>query len=277
MRVGFIGLGTMGKAMAANQIKAGFDLIAFDTRREPLDELRALGAKIAGSAQEVGEQADVVGISVRDDAQVDSVVLGAQGLLASPRRDAVVVIHTTCHPDTVRAIGAKAKEKGVGVLDAPVSNGAKGAFNASLCFMVGGDAVLFDRCRPVFAASGRDIIHFGPLGAGATAKLAHQVICLGTLNAVAEGMLLAESTGIDLQTFSEVLRHSSAQSHFAQTWLNRLEERGRDMAAVMCESVDPALRLGRELDVPLSLTALGQQILPARIRSATRSWASAKK
>jgi 2-hydroxy-3-oxopropionate reductase len=264
-RVGYIGLGNMGKLIAINQLRSGFDLITFDVRREPLDELKALGARIATSARAVGEAADIIGLSLRDDDQVKAVILGDDGVLTGARPETTIAIHTTCHPSTVREIAEQARAKGVGVLDAPVSNGPVGAANASLCFMVGGDEALFARCRPVFAASGQDIFHVGGLGTGAIAKLAHQAIVVGTISAVAEGMLLAETAGVNLEAFHEVVIHSAARSVFAEQWLSRFKDLDPELVKVMYESVDPALRLGRELNVPLIVTALGQQVLPLRV------------
>jgi 3-hydroxyisobutyrate dehydrogenase len=117
----------------------------------------------------------------------------------------------------------------------------------------------------VFAASGKDIFHVGGLGTGAIAKLAHQAIVVGTISAVAEGMLLAETAGVNLPAFHEVVCHSAARSVFAEQWLSRFQDLNPELVKVMYESVDPALRLGRELNVPLIVTALGQQVLPLRI------------
>jgi 2-hydroxy-3-oxopropionate reductase len=129
--------------------------------------------------------------------------------------------------------------------------------------MVGGEKALLDRCHEVLAASGDDVVHVGPLGAGVKTKLAHQVICIGTLNAVAEGMLLAETAGVDMQAFGEVLRQGSARSHFTDTWVSgRFRDRTPEQSAVMRDSVDPALELARELGVRLPLAALAQQLFP---------------
>lgn len=265
LKVGYIGLGDMGKPIAINQAKNHFDLMVFDKRAEPLDELRALGARIARSPREVAEHADIVGLSLRDDAQVESVVLGPDGILSGARPGAVITVHTTCHPDTIRKLAEHAKPKGVGVLDAPVSKGSVGAARAALCFMVGGDKALFDKCRPIFEASGSEIFHVGDLGSGSIAKLAHQVIVVGTLSAVAEGMLLAKTAGVDLQAFDQVVRHGAAQSYFADAWLDRVKDMRPEVIAVMSESVDPALKLGRELGISMLLTGLGQQLLPLRV------------
>jgi 3-hydroxyisobutyrate dehydrogenase-like beta-hydroxyacid dehydrogenase len=255
--------------MAINQIKAGFELTVFDTQKAALEELRSLGAHIANSAREVAEVAEIIGLSLRDDEQVETVMLGPDGVLDGARPGTVVAIHTTAHPATIEKLAKAAKAKGVKVIDAPVSiNGADYHGrdpNATLCFMVGGDEDAFEKARPVFAASGTDIFHVGALGSGAIAKLAHQVICVGTVTAVAEGMLLADHAGISLKAFDEVLRHSAARSYFAEVWLERFKDRSPELVAVMSESVDPALKLARELKIQLPLTALGQQVLPQRV------------
>lgn len=265
MKTGYIGLGNMGLPIAMNQIKKGFELTAFDLRQEPLAELEALGAHIATSPEDLASQAEVIGLSLRDDAQLETVILGERGVLRGAKPGSIITIHTTCHPETVRHIAQAAAERGVGVLDAPVSNGPVGAAAGTLCIMVGGDKAHFERARPVLAASGKDVFHVGALGAGAIAKLAHQVIVVGTITAVAEGMLLAETAGVDVHAFDQVLRHSAARSYFSETWLTRFKDLKPELVAVMYESVDPALRLARELDIPLIETALAQQVLPLRV------------
>jgi len=219
-KVGFIGLGEQGKPMAINLAKAtDFDLMVHDLRKEAVDELVALGARRANSSREVGTHSDVIEVIVVDDAQVEAVVLGDQGVIAGARPGSVVAIHSTIRPSTIRKVAAECAAQGIGVIDAPVSGGARGAQTRTMCYMVGGDKEPEDRYRPIFETSGKSIFHLGPLGSGMIAKLAHQVIiCLNVL-AAGEGMMLAKKAGLDLAMMQEVIRAGGASSRVADSWI----------------------------------------------------------
>jgi 3-hydroxyisobutyrate dehydrogenase-like beta-hydroxyacid dehydrogenase len=144
-KVGFIGLGEQGKPMAINLANAdGIDLMVYDLRKEPVDELLALGAQKANSPREVGAHSDVIEVIVVDDAQVETVVLGSDGILSGARAGSIVAIHSTIRPATVRKIGAACAARGVGVIDAPVSGSSRGAHTRTMCYMIGGDKELVD-------------------------------------------------------------------------------------------------------------------------------------
>jgi 3-hydroxyisobutyrate dehydrogenase-like beta-hydroxyacid dehydrogenase len=266
-RVGYIGLGNMGKPIAANLLKAGFDVMVYDLREAPLNELAQAGAKIARSAREVGAGSEVVGLSVVDDAQVEEAVLGADGVLAGAAPGSIVTLHSTIHPRTVKKVGAACREKGVHVLDAQVSGGQRGAIAAKLTFMVGGEKEIFDKCRPVFAASSTNIFYMGGLGTGAATKLAQQVIvCINRMSAY-EGMKLAEKAGVDLKALQAVVHTTGAQSRVVDGWL---QEYGRitdtdstsaqGMAHLFWKGLCPALELGHEHGLSMPATALVQQL-----------------
>ena len=264
-RVGHIGLGSMGKIMARNQISAGFSLTVFDIRKEPMRELEPLGAVTASSAKEVAERSEIVCISVVDDVQVKEVMLGSEGVLAGARPGLVVAIHSNVQPKTAHKIGALADKLGVGVIDATVSGAQFGAEARTLCFMVGGDKALLERCRPVFEASGPHIFHMGPLGTGGAMKLAQQVIfCLNRLAAY-EGMVLAEKAGVDLRAAQEALHWTLGQSHVTDHWLERYRDTEPDKRRIfttILHSVSHALELAYDLGVPLPASALMQQLFP---------------
>jgi 3-hydroxyisobutyrate dehydrogenase-like beta-hydroxyacid dehydrogenase len=265
MRVGHIGLGSMGKAMARNQLAAGFALTVFDLRREPMRELESLGASVASSSKEVAQRSEIVCISVVDDVQVKEVVLGADGVLAGAAPGLVIAVHSNLQPKTAIKIGQLAGERGVGVIDATVSGAQIGAEARTLCFMVGGDKALLERCRPVFEASGPHIFHVGPLGTGGAMKLCQQVIfCLNRLAAY-EGMVLAEKAGVDLKAAQEALHWTLGQSHVTDHWLERYrdtEPEKRRIFATILHSVSHALELAYDLGVPLPAAALMQQLFP---------------
>jgi len=268
MKTGYVGLGHMGFPIAKNVLAAGHDLMVYDLRDEPMRELAALGARCADCPREVGEHAEIVELSVVDDAQVEEVVAGHQGILDGAQPGTIVVVHSTIHPRTVQHLAEIASPKGVGVLDACLSGGSSGAQGGSLCYMVGGDAALLERCRPVFETSGAHIFHCGAVGMGAATKLAQQVIiCLNRLSAY-EGMRLAEKAGVDLNVLQSIVRLTTAQSRVADNWeqyrrtMGADNEDGRAIAHLFWKGLCAALELGHELGHPMSATALVQQLFP---------------
>jgi len=266
-RVGFIGLGNIGKPMAVNVATAGFDLMVYDVRGEPLTELAALGATIAHSPREIGAHGEIIELVVVDDAQVEAVTLGEGGVLSGAKPGSIIAIHSTVHPKTVRKIAELAKARGVDVIDAQVSGGERGAQAKTLCYMVGGDKALFERCRPVFATSGANIFHLGELGAGAIAKLAHNLIVYVNMLAASEGMRLAEKAGLDLKALQEVVHVSAGQSRVADNWLQqrRLKEvytsGPQGLMQLIHKDLRLALELGHDLGLPLPGAALTQQLI----------------
>jgi 3-hydroxyisobutyrate dehydrogenase len=258
----------MGKPLAINAIKSGFDVMVYDLREEPLKELAGLGAKIGRSIKEVGEHGEVIGVAVVDDKQAESVALGERGLLSAAKPGAVIVIHSTIHPETIMKIATQAELTGVGVIDAEMSGGPGGVESRTLSFMVGGEMQHLEKCRPVLAASGDKIFHMGKLGNGAITKLAHQVICVGTLVAVAEGMLLGEKAGLDPKDLSKVVNASAARSFMSEQWLNRFSSVDQSIVEIFFKCLTPALELAHELDVSLPSTAVVQQMVPLRVGAA---------
>jgi 3-hydroxyisobutyrate dehydrogenase-like beta-hydroxyacid dehydrogenase len=265
--VGFVGLGRMGKPIAANILAAGFDLMVFDLQDEPMGELARLGAKRARSLQDLSEYSEVVGLAVVDDSQVEEVLMSDSGLLQNGRRDSIIVIHSTIMPGTVRKLAQLGQAKGVTVLDAPVSGGEEGARQRQLCYMVGGDKEVFERVRPVLAASAAHIFHMGELGNGAAAKMILQVVvCINMLGAY-EAALLADKCGLDFRALQEVLRVSSGQSLVVDHWLERFKRPDDPLAVrqrrteVFSESLSPALLSARTLNFELPGAALAQQLL----------------
>lgn len=263
LRVGFVGLGAMGRPMAENTLRAGHDLMVHDLRQAPEQELAAMGARVGSSGREVGAHGDVIQIAVPDDAQVEAAVLGEDGVLAGARPGAVIAIHSTIHPNTARRIGERAAQSGVHVLDAQMTGGQHGALDRALTFMVGGSAEALERARPVLAASGSDIFHMGGLGTGATTKVAQQAITCINLMAAVEGFRLAERAQINMEAFQQVLASSTAQSYVIsqRMGLDRAEGEGRDPRPFY-RGLRAVLSLAFDLDVPVPATALAQQTIP---------------
>ena len=266
-RVGFIGLGNMGKHMAINIAKAGFDLMVYDLRPEPIRELTALGAKAARSADEIGAHGEIIEIVVVDDRQVEAVLLGEGGALSAAKRGSIIVIHSTVHPRTVRKLAEQAAAKGVTLIDAEVSGGERGALAKTLCYMVGGDKAAFERCRPIFATSGANIFHLGALGSGAITKLAHNLIVYVNMLAASEGMRLAEKAGVDLKSMEQVVHAGAAQSRVADHWSQQRKLKDtytsgpRGLMELMHKDLRLALELGHDLGLSLPGAALTQQLL----------------
>jgi 2-hydroxy-3-oxopropionate reductase len=267
LKIGFIGLGTMGKPMAVNIAKAGLDLTVYDLREEPCKDLALLGAKVAPSAREVAERSDIIEIVVVDDEQTERVVGGEQGLIHGARSGSIVAVHSTILPVTVRKIAAWCSAKGVDVIDAPVSGGQKGAQDRELCYMVGGKAVVLEKCRSVFATSASHIFHLGELGMGATAKMLSQIaVCLNMI-AAHECELLCDKTGLDFKMLQEVLHVSAGQSFVLDHWRGRFirpeesEAVRRQRAEVFSKSLSPALELARDVGVSLPGAALAQGLM----------------
>ncbi len=202
-RVGFVGLGNIGKPMALRLAAAAesgdVDLWVYDVAPEPVAELAAAGAKAAGSVGELAQVADVICVMVRDDAQVRAV---AREVGPGP----VLVIHSTVAPGTPAELGAD----GLTVLDAPVSGGPMGAADGSLAIMVGGADGAFATALPALDAMGSKVVHAGPLGAGTRMKLARNLIHFVAFTAVTEAQRLAEAAGLDLRALGEVVRHTDA-------------------------------------------------------------------
>ena len=266
-KVGYIGIGNIGKPIATNVVKGGFDLMVCDLREEPMKELAALGAKMARYPMEVGKHAEIIEMSVVDDAQVETVIAGEKGILSGAQRGTIIAIHSTIHPRTVKRVAELAKASGVHMVDAQVSGGERGARAKTLCYMVGGEKEDFERCRPVFETSGKEIFHVGQVGMGAVAKLAQQVIVMMNRLSAYEGMLLGESAGLDPKILQQVVRASSGDSRVASNW-DQYRDIGTSDLAIAQERLGgfykgliPALELGHELGLSLPGLALTQQLL----------------
>jgi len=259
-RVGFIGLGTMGLRMAKNVVHAGFDLTVYDRLEAPLREMEQLGAHVAGSVGELAKAADIIEIAVAPAAQVENVILGEDGIVASARAGTIIDSHSTILSADIQRVAAEAERHGIHVLDAQMSGGYQGVEKRTLCFMVGGDAAILERCRPVLNASGSAIFHLGAIGTGAATKIAQNTILAGALVATAEGFALAKGSGIDLEVFQDVIHASAAQSHVAdawlQTWGNRVQP---DAYKWILES---ALSMAEELGISLPASALTKELIP---------------
>ena len=235
--IGFIGLGVMGGPMAANLVEAGFSVTGFNRSPAKVERLVAAGGRGAASAAEAVEGADVVITMLPDSPDVSAVLLGDgdgdSGLLARLTPGTTVIDMSTIRPDVARSLAAAGAERGVGVLDAPVSGGEQGAVDARLSVMVGGEAATFETARPVLDAVGRTIVHVGPAGAGQTVKAANQLIVGGTLQLVAEALVFLSAHGVDRERAVEVLAGGLAGSAVLD----------RKAPAMLARNFDPGFRV----------------------------------
>ncbi len=211
-RIGFIGLGIMGRGMAANLLKAGFPLTVWNRTTTRMQELVAEGAHAGASPADVAERSDIVVICVSDTPDVQEVILGERGVIHGARPGSLVIDCSTISPKATREIADKLAERGVFMLDAPVSGGSEGAAKGTLSIMVGGEAEQFARALPVFQAMGKTITHVGGHGAGQTVKLVNQVLVVGNCIAMCEALMFAQAGGVDLQKTYDAISQGAAGS-----------------------------------------------------------------
>jgi 2-hydroxy-3-oxopropionate reductase len=213
-RIGFIGLGVMGRPMARNLLARGFDVVVHSRSRGPVDELVAAGAQAATSSADVARQSAIVVTMVPDSPDVETVLEGADGVFAALAPGSLIVDCSTIAPAVARRLAARAAELGSAMIDAPVSGGEVGAKSASLSIMIGGDAPAVERARPVLEAMGNKerIVHIGPSGSGQLCKVCNQMVIGGTLAAVSEAFALARKAGVDPARVRTVLLGGFASS-----------------------------------------------------------------
>ncbi len=226
MKVGFIGLGVMGRPMALHLQRAGHDLHVWARRSA---SVAGLPATICATPAELGRCCEVVFTVITSSADVEAVALGADGLSEGMAPGSVLVDCSTIAPDVARHIAAQLGEKGIAMLDAPVSGGAQGAIDATLAIMVGGEANVVDRLRPLLACLGQRVVHIGPHGAGQVAKACNQMIMVAAIQAAAEAMRLAAAAGVDCAKVKEALAGGSAASRVLDVMGERMVR--RDFAA----------------------------------------------
>lgn len=252
-KIGFIGLGIMGKPMALNLIKAGYSVSGLK-QSKAAGELGQAGAKLLDNYKAVAQNSDIVITMLPDSPQVESVVFGQEGVLAGIAEGALFIDMSTIAPAVAIKLYDALHQKGVAALDAPVSGGQVGAEAASLSIMVGGDEDAFDRALPVFQAMGKNIVHVGKKGAGQTAKACNQLVVGMTIQAVAESFTLAKKAGVDLKRLRESLLGGFAQSRILDLHGNRVIERNFEPGFRLNlhrKDMNIVLQAGKDLAVPL--------------------------
>lgn len=211
MKIGLIGLGIMGKPMAKNLLKAGYDLTVSDLNKAAVDEVVAAGAKAATNA-EIGETCDVVLTMVPNSPQVKAVMLGEDGVAAHMKPGSVFIDMSSINPVASKEIAAELAKKGIEMLDAPVSGGEPKAIDGTLSFMVGGKQEVFDKYKDLLGAMGASVVRCGDVGAGNTTKLANQIIVACNIQALSEALTLAKMAGVEPELVFQAIKGGLAGS-----------------------------------------------------------------
>ncbi len=269
LKVGYIGLGLMGKSIARNILKAGFPVIVHNRSRAAVNELVQEGATAAFSPAEVAAQADVVFTNLPDSPDVEKVVLGEKGIREAAHAGLVYVDNSTIKPATARVIAARLSEKGVPALDAPVSGGDIGARNATLSIMVGGDATALETVMPVFKATGKTITHVGEAGAGQVAKAANQIMVAAQMVALGELLIFSQKAGVDPKKVVDAIKGGAAQCWSLDVKPPRLFSGNRApgfKAYMQAKDLNIVLETAREYGVPLPTTAENAQLYNAMLQ-----------
>jgi 2-hydroxy-3-oxopropionate reductase len=263
-KLGFIGLGIMGKPMAKNLLKAGFNLVVFSRSNGPVEELVKEKALSANSPGEVAEHSEVIITMLPDSPEVEEIILGKDGVIRGTKPGSVVIDMSSINPLVTQEIAKVLKEKEEEMLDAPVSGGEIGAIQGTLAIMVGGEEKVFNDCMEIFKAVGKNIVHVGGIGAGGYVKLVNQIIVALNIATVGEAFSLGVKAGLDPQVIYQAIRGGLAGSSVLETKAPMIF--GRNFKPgfkirLHQKDLKNALSTAKDLGVPLPLTSLVQQIL----------------
>jgi 3-hydroxyisobutyrate dehydrogenase len=275
MRIGFIGLGNMGGPMALNLIKAGHTLIVHDARREAAAEHLAKGATWADSPRAVARASELILTSLPGPKEVEAVALGPDGIIHGAVTGTVYADLSTGSPTVMRMLHAAFRDKGVHVLDAPVSGGVTGAQRGTLQVMVGGDEAIYREIKGVLQGIGDKVGYMGPIGAGTIAKLVHNMVSITTRAILAEGFTLGVKAGVAPEAILEAIRGASfGQGLVLSQMIPNVVFKGDfDTVRFACKlarkDIGLATALGREFDVPMPMAALSEQIM---VEALARGW-----
>lgn len=221
-RIGFIGLGIMGRPMALNLKRAGLELAVYARRQGSMEPLEEVGAVSCTSPAEVARRSDICFTMVSDTPDVEQVILGPGGIVEGASPGSVVVDMSTVSPGSTRTIAGRLERRGIAMLDAPVSGGEQGAIDGTLSIMVGGEPDTFERVRPIFEVLGRNVVHVGPSGAGQVCKSCNQIVVGATIAGVAEAILFARTSGVDPARVREALLGGFAASRILEVHGQRM-------------------------------------------------------
>jgi 2-hydroxy-3-oxopropionate reductase len=264
VKLGFIGLGVMGRPMSKNLIKAGYELVVFDLVPSAVQELVSAGAEAAESPRMVAEKCDKIITMLPNSPHVRGVLLGANGVIEKARPGAIVIDTSSIAPIAAREIAAELAKKQVRMLDAPVSGGQAGAIKGTLSIMVGGDKAIFDECRAILGAVGSSVVRVGEIGAGNVAKLTNQAIVAINIAAIAEGMTLAVKAGVDPTAVFEAIRGGSAGSKMMEAKTPLMLSQKFDPGfrlSLHIKDLDNVLATGHEVGAPMPLSSMVMEMM----------------
>jgi 3-hydroxyisobutyrate dehydrogenase len=265
-RIGFVGLGIMGQGMVRNLLKARFPVCVWNRTASKMAPLVEAGATSGENPAGVASQSDIVITCVSDTPDVEQVILGDGGIIHGVKSGALVIDMSTISPQATREIAARLSEKGVHMLDAPISGGSEGAAKGTLSIMVGGEADPVERAMPAFQAMGKAITHVGPLGAGQTVKLVNQILVVVNMLAVSEALLFAQAGGLDLQKTLDAVTQGAAGSWMLSFRGPQVIKRDwRPGFTIDLQQKD--LRLALEAGVQMGIPMLGTSLVSNLYRS----------
>ncbi len=265
-RIGFIGLGIMGKPMSNNLLKAGYDLVVYSRSPEPVLEVAGFGAKAGTSPKDVASKTEVIITMLPDSPHVKEVVLGPDGIIEGAHPGSIVIDMGSTAPLVTREVAAGLAKKGIRMMDAPVSGGEPKAVDGTLSIMAGGDKADFEKCYPVFKAMGSSAVHCGGVGAGSITKLANQIIVALNIPAMSEALVLAVKAGVNPELVFKAIRGGLAGSAVLDAKAPLVMERkfepgGRINTHI--KDLKNVLETGHEVGAPLPLTASVMEMMQA--------------
>lgn len=273
LRIGYIGLGIMGKSMARNIMKAGYPVVVHNRSRQSVKELAAEGAIEAHSPAEVAGQVDIVFTNLPDSPDVELVALGADGIVEGAHAGLIYIDNSTIKPATARSVGGALSKKGITMLDAPVSGGDVGALNGTLTIMVGGPEEALQKALPVLGALGKTITHVGALGDGQIAKAANQIMVAAQMVAMGELLVLAQKAGADPEKVVEAIRGGAAGCWTLDNKPQRLFAGNREpgfKAYMQAKDLGIVMDTAREYGIPLPSAAVHTQLFNAMLEMGMR-------
>ena len=263
-KIGFIGLGIMGKPMAKNLLKAGFSIVAYDLNKDATEDVVKAGALAASSSKEAAGKAEVIITMLPDSPDVKEVILGKDGVLEGIKPGSIVIDMSSINPLVSQEIEKELRKKGVEMLDAPVSGGETGAIQGTLAIMVGGKEKVFNESVEIFKAVGKNIVHVGKIGAGGFVKLVNQIIVAVNIAAVGEAFTLGTKAGLDPQVIHQAIRGGLAGSSVLETKAPMMFARNFKPGfkiRLHHKDLQNALSTAKDLGVPLPLSSFVQQII----------------
>ncbi len=268
-RIGYIGLGAMGRPSALNLLRAGYPVAVWARRQASMEPLTTEGAQACASPAEVARHADIIFTNVSDTGDVEQVLLGENGVIEGAAKGSVVVDMSTISPTATRDMAQRLAERGIQLLDAPVSGGVKGATEGTLSIMVGGDAATFEKVLPVLQVVGANIVHIGPSGAGQITKACNQVVIAQSMAAIGEAFLLAKASGVNPAKVRQALLGGFAGSKVLEVHGQRMLDGDYEpgfRAALHKKDMRIVMETAEALGLALPGAALSSQLINALVR-----------